>query len=132
MSSLTDLGRLKPEIFEGVVNSWCPWKIQVLDVPFVKVQIGKNTRRRHDARSIVDLLKQINAPEGMPPSTSVVSSVFPSPIVVCDYSILTSCLLMFGIIFHRQRSLCGTSHAFPKRWKTGQLFLAPFIFFYAA
>lgn len=44
-------------------------EIQVLDVPFVKVQIGKTMRRRHDAQSIVNLLKQINAPEGMPAST---------------------------------------------------------------
>jgi len=49
---------------------------EVLDVPFVKVQIGKTMRRRHDARSIVDLLKQINAPEG---SVAYVEQAMPFP-----------------------------------------------------
>lgn len=39
--------------------------LQVLDVPCVKVQIGKTMRRRHDASSIVDLVNGINAPAGI-------------------------------------------------------------------
>lgn len=31
----------------------------------MKIQVGKTMRRRHDARSIVDLVNKINAPEGV-------------------------------------------------------------------
>jgi hypothetical protein len=37
---------------------------QVLDVPCVKVVIGKTMRRRHDTCSIAALIRQLNAPEG--------------------------------------------------------------------
>jgi len=49
---------------------------EVLDVPCVKVQIGKTMRRRHDASSIVDLVNGINAPEG---SVAYVEQATPFP-----------------------------------------------------
>lgn len=49
---------------------------EVLDVPCVKVQIGKTMRRRHDASSIVDLVNKINAPEG---SVAYVEQAMPFP-----------------------------------------------------
>lgn len=36
----------------------------MLDVPCVKVVIGKTMRRRHDTCSIAALIRQLNAPEG--------------------------------------------------------------------
>lgn len=49
---------------------------EVLDVPCVKVQIGKTMRRRHDASSIVDLVNGINAPAG---SVAYVEQAMPFP-----------------------------------------------------
>ncbi|XP_024361951.1 Holliday junction resolvase MOC1, chloroplastic isoform X2 [Physcomitrium patens] len=49
---------------------------EVLDVPCVKIQVGKTMRRRHDARSIVDLVNKINAPEG---SVAYVEQAMPFP-----------------------------------------------------
>ena len=38
--------------------------MQVFDVPSVHVVVGSQNRRRHDARSITELLKKLNAPPG--------------------------------------------------------------------
>jgi hypothetical protein len=54
--------------------------LQVLDVPCVKVQIGKTMRRRHDASSIVDLVNKINAPEGLYLGVAVICLVFSFPL----------------------------------------------------
>ncbi|KAJ7522397.1 hypothetical protein O6H91_18G009200 [Diphasiastrum complanatum] len=49
---------------------------QVLDVPTVKVMIGKRMRRRHDTRSIVNIVNDLRAPQG---SIAYVEQSLPFP-----------------------------------------------------
>lgn len=39
--------------------------MQVFDAPFVPVLVGKKTRKRLDAKSIVQLIQSLDAPLGM-------------------------------------------------------------------